>query len=555
MTSSLTTRWRNTYSKLPPAAQMIGLQLWLPVFFITAFCLCYIMAFHSPKMHDIPVAVMNTPSASVVTDRVDTASPGMFQFSFISDKDDAIESVRAGHNAAALTVPAQPGQKAELVIATAHQYQAASLVKVSFQQIFATSGGVQITDIAPLPPSDSFGQGAMYMMMSWCIAGYMVAMFIGMMGAPLSHLMRVGILVGGALVLSLLANLLAGLAIGVYPASHFGAMFGIAFLWILAIGLFTNGLSYFFGRFITGPALLLFVFLSIPSSGAAFPAWMVPSFFGHLQPYVVGHGITEMIKRQLYGVGAPYWQGFLLMGVYALIGVVTMFIGKRWRESREVDRILAGKTTMMAAAQGGMMRHGMANRAQVLRHHGIDPDTGKPLFKADDDEAGDGEQHGQSSTARDDSEDTGRSDGDKSHHDNSHRDDNGYDDNGYDPITDLENSVSVDMMTNGGRSLGLGQIDREYDARTAAKRSGNWVTLNDGGSRTRPSTAIDTGDGATDTAQSRAADADGIDTNGHDDGRSDAERSDDGRGDADDRAEDREAEMSSNGARGRHEGR
>ena len=56
-------------------------------------------------------------------------------------------------------------------------------------------------------------------------------------------------------------------------------MTGLAMLWIFAIGLFVNGISYFFGRFITGPALLMFVFVSIPASGPRSPAWMVPSFF------------------------------------------------------------------------------------------------------------------------------------------------------------------------------------------------------------------------------------------------------------------------------------
>ncbi|KQR97569.1 hypothetical protein ASG12_16855 [Williamsia sp. Leaf354] len=375
MLKALTTRWRKFYGSLPPALQMIGLQLWLPVFFLFAFCFCYLWAFHSPQIHDAPVAVVNSPAASTFTDQFSKAQPGMFDFRLYQTADEATEAVRDGSAAASLALPSQAGGKPVVTIASAHQFQAAQLMKTTFTQTFAQSGvAPQVNDIAPLPKGDSYGLGAMYLMLSWCIGGYMVAMFIGMMGAPLSHLTRVSILAGGAAVAALITNLLAGPVIGVYDG-HLPQMIGISFLWILAVGLAVNGLSYFFGRFITAVALLMFVFLSIPSSGAAYPTWMVPRIFGDLNPLVVGHGITEMIKRVLYGVGEPYWQPFLLMGGYALLGIVTMIVGKRWRESKEFDRILAGKTTMMAAAQGAMMRKGMADRERILTAHGLDSDA------------------------------------------------------------------------------------------------------------------------------------------------------------------------------------
>ncbi|RFA17461.1 hypothetical protein B7R22_00175 [Subtercola boreus] len=37
-------------------------------------------------------------------------------------------------------------------------------------------------DLAPLPPYDEYGTVSMYLMLAWCIGGYMVAMFIGLMG-------------------------------------------------------------------------------------------------------------------------------------------------------------------------------------------------------------------------------------------------------------------------------------------------------------------------------------------------------------------------------------
>lgn len=441
MFKALTTRWRKFYGSLPPALQMIGLQLWLPVFFLFAFCFCYLWAFHSPQIHDAPVAVVNSPAASTFTDQFSKAQPGMFDFRLYQTADEATEAVRDGSAAASLALPSQAGGKPVVTIASAHQFQAAQLMKSTFTQTFAQNGvAPQVNDIAPLPKGDSYGLGAMYLMLSWCIGGYMVAMFIGMMGAPLSHLTRVSILAGGAAVAALITNLLAGPVIGVYEG-HLPQMIGISFLWILAVGLAVNGLSYFFGRFITAVALLMFVFLSIPSSGAAYPTWMVPRIFGDLNPLVVGHGITEMIKRVLYGVGEPYWQPFLLMAGYALLGIVTMIVGKRWRESKEFDRILAGKTTMMAAAQGAMMRKGMADRERILTAHGLDSDA-NPIEK----------DPAEKEVV------TGDSDAADTH------------EGGHYSVDDIETQFRGDPMLN-GNNLGGGFADeeREYEMREAIR--------------------------------------------------------------------------------------
>ena len=129
MLSSATGWWRKHYSKLPPAVQMIGLQLWMPLFFITAFCLCYVVAFHAPKVHDVPVAVVNTPAASVVTQKIEAGAPDTFAFSYFADRSAAVESVRDGDNAAALVISADGQGQPELFVAGAHQFQASSIVK------------------------------------------------------------------------------------------------------------------------------------------------------------------------------------------------------------------------------------------------------------------------------------------------------------------------------------------------------------------------------------------------------------------------------------------
>ncbi|NLU84998.1 ABC transporter permease [Rhodococcus sp. HNM0569] len=384
--------WRRFYSTLPPAVQLIGLQLWLPVFFIILFCLCYIAAFHAPKVHDAPVALAApaVEQAQQVEQQLSSATRDAIAYRVVDGPDAAQDAVRSGEVVGALVFGDDPSAPPTLYTAGAHQFQAQQIVSAVFTPVFAAQGiALHQVDLAPLPANDSYGMTAMYLMLSWCIGGYMVAMFIGMMGAPLLHRTRVAIIVGGAAVLSLLANFLAGPVLGAIDG-HFWQLVGIAFVWIIAIGLVVNGLSYFFGRFITVPALVIFVFLSIPASGAAYPTWMMPAVFDHLRPLVVGHGITEMIKHTVYGVGESFGIGFRQLVCYAVIGIVLSAVGKPWRQRREVARILAGKTTMMMDAQNAMREHGIEVRAEVLAKAGVpDAESEARTLEDEDERVGD----------------------------------------------------------------------------------------------------------------------------------------------------------------------
>lgn len=378
-------RCRRLYSSLPTSIQLIGLQLWLPMLFMVLFCVCYIGAFHAPEIRGAPVG-LSAPAYHEVHDRLSAPMKGIIDFRRFDDADQALAALRDGQLAGALVYPAVPGGPVELYVASANQFQAAQIITGVLTPIFAAQGvALDKHDLAPLPARDSFGVTPLYLMLAWCIGGYMVAMFIGMMGAPLLHRTRVAIIVGGAAVIALLANFLAGPVIGAVEG-HFWQLALIAFGWVVAIGLAVNGLSYFFGRFIALPAIVIFVFVSMPASGAAFPTWMLPPVVQTLQPYVVGYGITEMIERTLYGVGRPYHLGLVLMLAYAVVGLVLMAIGKPSRERREVKRILAGKTTMMAEAQTAAYDDGLAAREKVLKKYGVDDDQAQSLASRMEDE-------------------------------------------------------------------------------------------------------------------------------------------------------------------------
>ncbi|GAA0956167.1 ABC transporter permease [Frigoribacterium faeni] len=363
--------FRRWYSGLHPSLQLIGLQLWLPLFFIVGFCLCYIAAFHAPHPHDVPVAVVG--SSSELQTVLDESSPGVVDLRSYPDVAAARDAVTAGRVAVAY----DPGADA-IYTASAHQYQVAALIPALITPAIEARGGAApaVTDLAPLPPYDEYGTVSMYLMLAWCIGGYMVAMFIGLMGAPLRHRTRTTVIVVGGALISLVTNVLAGPVVGAVQG-HLGELFLLGWGWIIAIGLAVNGISYFVGRFVALPAMIVFVFLSMPASGGAYPAWFMPQPFAWLNNVVVGSGITEMLKRVLYDVGPGYGRGLTMMACYAVVGVVLMIVGKMWWENRRIRRIVSGRTTMFIDAQNANRDFLAAERDEVLRRHGlVSTDTG-----------------------------------------------------------------------------------------------------------------------------------------------------------------------------------
>jgi len=348
-------RYRAWYEKLPTGLQMIGMQVWLPVFFVIAFVFCYVFAFHAPAFKNVPVAVVGPTSVmQPVAEQLQSESKGAVKVRVIESIGTAKAEVRSGEIAAAF----QPGQgQANLVIASAGSFQLASLAQQFFQQVGAASHTtVHVDDLAPLPPYDSFGTSLFYLTLVCTISGYMVSMFVGMMGGGLKHWQRFSVFGASSVLLPGLALLLARFVVHAVDG-HFFQLWAIGAATSLAVGCVVNGLAYFMGRFVTGAALLMFVFANVPGSGGAYPPALVPQPFRFLHDFVSGTATVNLFRRTAYGVGPAAWHGWLVLGIYAAIGLVLAFAGKPFFVWRQRRLRAAGKKSMMITAQIASMTH------------------------------------------------------------------------------------------------------------------------------------------------------------------------------------------------------
>jgi hypothetical protein len=360
-------RYRAWYHARPPQLQMIGLQLWLPLLFVCAFCLCYIVAFHSPNPRDVPVAVVAPQAqAAPAVERLQAATGDTFEFTTRTSLEAAREDVRRGDIAAAFALPAKQGAPATLVVSSAASFQLENVARQAFGGVAAGQDTtLKVEDISPLPKGDSYGTALFYLTLVWTISAYMVGMFVGLMGGGLSSRTRIGMLVVLNLGFSLLGTLLAGPIIGAFEG-HFWAMWGLGWAGGTAVSLTVNGLSYFVGRFVTGWALILFVFLNIPASGGAFPPTFVPEFFHDIHPLVIGTGMMGAARDIVYGVGDYLGWGLVTIAAWALVGLLLSAFGDPYAARKQRRRTLSGAMPMMSVAQRHLMEH---HRAQAEAVH------------------------------------------------------------------------------------------------------------------------------------------------------------------------------------------
>jgi hypothetical protein len=256
--------------------------------------------------------------------------------------------------------PGSRGHPATLVVLSASQFQISSLVEASFAPIAAGEHAqLRIDGLAPLPARDRYGNSIFYITLAMTIAGYMIGMFVALMGGSLRRRHRVSLIVGVGLAFSLLTTTLVGPVVGAF-SGHFLEVLAVGWATIVAAGLAVNGLGYFFGRFIAGAALTIFVLANVPSSGGAYPVQFVPEPFSWLNHIVFGGGVIPLFQHVVYNVGPGISRGLWTLVAYAAIGLVLACFGKPYAQWRTRRRIALG------LPPGGMMT---TAQQQLAAHH------------------------------------------------------------------------------------------------------------------------------------------------------------------------------------------
>lgn len=327
-----------------------------------AFVTSYIGAFHHPKPRDIRIAVA-APAAAAAEQSVQrlAALPGTpLDPRTAKDEAAALRMIQNREVEGALIVdPA--GRTDRLLVASGAGASLSQALEEVVGAVERSQGrSVRITDAAPAARGDSRGLSAFYLVVGWCVGGYLCAAILAISaGARPANSARAVIRLGALLVYAIAAGLLgtviAGPVLDALPGSLL-ALWGLGTLVVFAVGALTLALQGLAGVVGIGLAILLVVVLGNPSAGGAYPYPLLPPFWQAIGPALPPGAGTYAARSIAYfrgnGAGGP----MLVLAAWAVVGsavTIACALSRRGRPGAAVGSGLADDAPSVPRFAGG----------------------------------------------------------------------------------------------------------------------------------------------------------------------------------------------------------
>jgi hypothetical protein len=161
-----------------PTPRAVALVLLPALVLMLAFAFFYVGAFHDPKPHQVPVAVVGPPAATV---QLNSLPGDPLDAREASSRADALSQIDDREVYGAYDVATN-----RLFVASAANRATAVALETTFDRVAAAQRrpAVRVTDVKPLPPKDPNGTAAFYAVIAWVFGGYIGATLIGLIGSP-----------------------------------------------------------------------------------------------------------------------------------------------------------------------------------------------------------------------------------------------------------------------------------------------------------------------------------------------------------------------------------
>ncbi|MET9659036.1 ABC transporter permease [Streptomyces sp. NPDC006510] len=332
-----------TVDAAPPQQGAGGVKgVLLPVVIVLAigsiFVSVFLAAFHAPKPHDLPVAVVGTTAQlAQVTQGLERGLPGGFEVKGYADEDAARRAVQDRTVYAAYVVGA--GKSAELLYAGANGPSVTSTVTGAFAGVARASGGhLSQRDVAPASAGDTRSMSVFYAGFGVVLAGFLFGMMTYQMAPRLLYRWRMASLASFSILGGIIVALIAGsLGFAALPGPFLGIA-GIIALMAAAVGGTTMVFMRLFGK--AGMSLASVVLLTFgnSTSGGTLPSAYLPGWLQPLSEILpVGVGV-----RALQGVSHfnndGLTIGIVVLTAWILVAAATLY----WRDARAPRRRAIG---------------------------------------------------------------------------------------------------------------------------------------------------------------------------------------------------------------------
>ncbi|WP_405634648.1 ABC transporter permease [Streptomyces sp. NBC_01178] len=317
----------------PRAALLVIGVLALQLLFIAS----YIGALHKPKPTDVAFGVVAPQEVSqqLVTE-LDGLPGGPLDPREVGSEDEAREQIMDRELYGALIVSPRGRTDTLLVASGGGTALSGALERIVTQADGAQQRTVETVDVAGASPEDFNGLSSFYLVIGWCVGGYLCASILAISaGAKPANRQRALIRTGTMALYSIAGGIggaiVVGPVLGALPGSFWG-LSGLGALVVFAVGMITLALQALTGIVGIGLAVLIVVIAGNPSAGGAFPLPMLPDFWRAIGPALPPGAGTWTARSIAYFRGNAITGPLLVLSAWAVVGtVVTLLMSLRKR--------------------------------------------------------------------------------------------------------------------------------------------------------------------------------------------------------------------------------
>ncbi|MFJ8693472.1 YhgE/Pip domain-containing protein [Streptomyces roseolilacinus] len=318
----------------PRAALLVVGVLALQLLFVAS----YVGALHDPRPTDVPFGVVAPGAAAERTaDRLAALPGDPLDPRVLSDEAEARRRIVNREIDGALVVDPAGGTDTLLVASGGGTVLATALERIATEVERPRQRTVRTVDVAPASARDFDGLSAFYLVVGWCVGGYLLASILAISAGsrPANTrraIIRLAVLALSALLGGLGGAIIVGPVLGALPGS-IAALWGLGALVVFSVGAITLALQALTGVVGIGLAVLLIVIAGNPSAGGAFPGPMLPDFWRAIGPGLPPGAGTWAARSIAYFRGNAVSGPLQVLSVWAVAGtVITLVVSSLRRD-------------------------------------------------------------------------------------------------------------------------------------------------------------------------------------------------------------------------------
>lgn len=290
------------------------------------FIASYVGALHDPKPRDVPFGVVAPGAARETAARLEALPGGPLDPRALPDEATARRQILHRDIDGALVADPSGTTDTLLVASGGGTVLATTLEKLAAAAEKEERRTVKTVDVAPASARDFDGLSSFYLVVGWCVGGYLCASILAISAGarpagPRRALIRLIVMALVAAVGGLGGAVVVGPVLGALPGGV-AALWGLGALTTFAVGAATLALQGLFGVVGIGLAILLVVIAGNPSAGGAFPLPMLPPFWAAVGPALPPGAGTWAARSIAYFEGNRLTGSLLVLSAWAAAGTV-----------------------------------------------------------------------------------------------------------------------------------------------------------------------------------------------------------------------------------------